>query len=122
MAEYIDLNGVRMWYERQGAGDPFVMLHPGGADSRPFGPNLRDFASRFTVFLPEQRGHGHTRDVPGGFTYELTADDTIEFIERVVGGPACSRSTGVCRTASWRSFPARRTACWSRSRRSAIRS
>jgi pimeloyl-ACP methyl ester carboxylesterase len=88
MAEYVDLSGVRMWFDKQGVGDSFVMLHPGGVDSRAFGPNLRDFTSRFTVFLPEQRGHGHTPDVPGGFSYELMADDTIEFIERVVGGPA----------------------------------
>ncbi|HKV83048.1 MAG TPA: alpha/beta hydrolase [Ktedonobacterales bacterium] len=87
MAEYIDLPGVRMWYDKQGAGEPLVTLHPGGVDSRAFGPNLEALASHFTVFLPEQRGHGHTSDVDGPLTYELMAEDTIQFIERVVGEP-----------------------------------
>ncbi|HEV7764146.1 MAG TPA: alpha/beta hydrolase [Thermoanaerobaculia bacterium] len=87
MPEYVELDGMRMWYDRQGAGEALVMLHPGGVDSRAYGPNLSDFASRFTVFLPEQRGHGHTPDVNGEFTYESMADDTIKFIEQVVGRP-----------------------------------
>jgi pimeloyl-ACP methyl ester carboxylesterase len=87
MAEYVELDGMRMWYDKHGAGEALVMLHPGGVDSRAYGPNLQDFASRFTVFLPEQRGHGHTPDVNGEFMYELMADDTIKFIEQVVGGP-----------------------------------
>ena len=58
MAGYVELNGMRMWYDTYGAGDALVMLHPGGVDSRAYGPNLQDFASHFTVFLPEQRGHG----------------------------------------------------------------
>ncbi|MEO7003018.1 MAG: alpha/beta hydrolase [Ktedonobacterales bacterium] len=37
--------------------------------------------------MPEQRGHGHTPDVDGPYTYELMAEDTIHFIEQVVGGP-----------------------------------
>jgi pimeloyl-ACP methyl ester carboxylesterase len=87
MGTYVDLDGLRMWYDKRGAGDALVMLHPGGVDSRAYGPNLGDFTTRFTVFLPEQRGHGHTPDTVGGFTYELMAEDTIDFIERVVGGP-----------------------------------
>ena len=87
MADYVDLDGVRMWYDKRGTGESFVMLHPGGVDSRAYGPNLQDFTSHFTVFLPEQRGHGHTPDSSGEFTYDLMADDTIKFIEQVVGGP-----------------------------------
>jgi pimeloyl-ACP methyl ester carboxylesterase len=76
-----------MWYDQLGAGEPLVMLHPGGVDSRAFGPNLESLTSHFTVYLPEQRGHGHTPDVDGPITYELMAEDTIQFLEHVVGGP-----------------------------------
>lgn len=85
MSDYVELNGVRMWYDKQGAGEPLVMLHPGGVDSRAFGPNLDALAAHFTVYLPEQRGHGHTPDVAGPMTYELMAGDTIRFLEQVVG-------------------------------------
>ena len=87
MATYVDLNGVRTWFDEQGAGEPLVLLHPGLADSRAFAPNLEAFAARFRTFTPERRGHGHTPDV-GPITFELMAEDTIHFIERVVGGRA----------------------------------
>jgi pimeloyl-ACP methyl ester carboxylesterase len=87
MATYVDLNGVRTWFDERGAGESLVLLHPGLADSRAFGPNLDAFAARFRTFTPERRGHGHTPDV-GPITFELMAEDTIHFLERVVGGRA----------------------------------
>lgn len=89
MAGYVDLGGVRTWYDARGAGAPLVLLHGGhGTDSRHFAGNLGSLADRFEVFLPERRGHGHTPDVAGPITYGLMAQDTIAFLETVVGRPA----------------------------------
>ena len=90
MAGYIELNGIRTWYDEQGTGAALVLLHPGGVgvDSRAFEPNLGVLASKLQVFLPERRGHGHTPDADGPYTYELMAFDMIHFFEQVVGGPA----------------------------------
>jgi pimeloyl-ACP methyl ester carboxylesterase len=90
MAAYVDLDGVQTWYDVTGVGEPLVMLHPGGAgvDSRAFAPNLEAMAARFRTFTPEQRGHGRTPDVDGPITFEAMAQDTICFLEKVVGGPA----------------------------------
>lgn len=88
MAGYVDLDGVRTWYDEHGSGEPLVLLHPAMADARAFGPNLDALASAFHVFTPERRGHGHTPDVDGELTFELMAGDTIAFLEHVVGGPA----------------------------------
>jgi pimeloyl-ACP methyl ester carboxylesterase len=89
MATYVDLEGVRTWYDECGAGEPLVMLHPGGVDSRAFAPNVPALADKFRTFTPERRGHGHTPDVAGPITYALMARDTISFVEQVVGGPTC---------------------------------
>jgi pimeloyl-ACP methyl ester carboxylesterase len=89
MPTYVDLDGVRTWYDERGAGEPLVLLHPGGVDSRAFAPNLPALADRFRAFTPERRGHGHTPDVAGPITYALMARDTVRFLEQVVGGPAC---------------------------------
>jgi pimeloyl-ACP methyl ester carboxylesterase len=99
MAGYIDLGDVHTWYDERGTGDPLVLLHPGGADARAWGPNLDALAAHFHVFTPERRGHGRTPDVEGPITYELMAEDTISFLEEVVGGSAhlvaCSAGVGV---------------------------
>ena len=90
MATYVELNGIRTWYDEQGTGEPLVLLHPGGVgvDSRAFEPNLGALVSHFHLFLPERRGHGHTPDADGPYTYELMALDMVHFFEQVVGGPA----------------------------------
>ena len=90
MADYVSLGGVRTWFDEHGEGDPLVLLHPGGAgvDTRAFGPNIGPLAARFHVYTPERRGHGHTPDVAGPVTFAAMAQDTIAFLETVVGRPA----------------------------------
>jgi pimeloyl-ACP methyl ester carboxylesterase len=88
MGKYVQLGAVKTWYDEHGAGPPLVLLHGGLVDARFFAPNLGPLAERFRVFTPERRGHGHTPDVPGPITYQLMADDTVAFLEAVVGGPA----------------------------------
>src|SRR5271166_3980160 len=84
-----ELDTVEMWYDERGQGDPLVALHPGGAgvDSRALTPNVEAFSRLFHVYTPAQRGHGRTPDVEGPIGYELMAQDTIAFIETVIGQP-----------------------------------
>jgi pimeloyl-ACP methyl ester carboxylesterase len=88
MERHAQLGDVRTWYAEYGAGEPAVLLHPGGADSRAWGPNLDALAARFTVFTPDRRGQGRTADVAGPVSYDLMAQDTAAFCEQVAGGPA----------------------------------
>ncbi len=88
MATYVQLGAVNTWYDEHGQGEPLVLMHGGLADARWFGPNLPALAEHFHVYTPERRGHGHTPDVEGPITYQLMTDDTIAFLENVVGQPA----------------------------------
>ena len=40
------------------------------------------------MHVPERRGHAHTPDVPGPLSYGVMADDTVAYLDGVVGGPA----------------------------------
>ena len=88
MAQYVQTGAVRTWYDEHGDGEPLVLLHGGLVDARWFEPNLAPLAEHFHVYTPERRGHGHTPDVEGPITYQLMADDTIAFLDQVVGRPA----------------------------------
>ncbi|MFL5913529.1 MAG: alpha/beta fold hydrolase [Gaiellaceae bacterium] len=88
MARYVQLGAVKTWYDEHGAGEPLVLMHGGLVDARWFEPNLVPLAEKFHVYTPERRGHGHTPDVEGPITYQLMADDTIAFLDQVVGEPA----------------------------------
>jgi pimeloyl-ACP methyl ester carboxylesterase len=84
-----ELPAVAMWYDERGHGEPCVLLHPGGAgvDSRALASTLDALSAPFHVYAPEHRGHGRTPDVAGPVSFELMAQDTIAFIETVVGQP-----------------------------------
>lgn len=85
---YVQLGDVKTWYDEHGAGDSLVLLHGGLVDARFFEPNIAALAEHFHVYTPERRGHGHTPDVDGPINYQLMADDTIAFLETVVGRPS----------------------------------
>jgi pimeloyl-ACP methyl ester carboxylesterase len=88
MADYVKVNGVTMWYDDRGEGDPLVLLHGGLTDSRDFTGNLDALASLFRLLVPERRGHGHTADIAGPITIEVMAQDTIAFLDSIIGGSA----------------------------------
>src|SRR5881396_1681003 len=88
MATYVHLGAVKTWYDEHGQGEPLVLMHGGLVDARFFQPNLHALAEHFHLYTPERRGHGHTPDVEGPITYQLMTDDTIAFLEAVVGQPA----------------------------------
>jgi pimeloyl-ACP methyl ester carboxylesterase len=75
-------------YEADGDGPPLVLLHPGLADARAFERNVPGLAEHRRVYRPDRRGHGRTPDVDGPISYAGMADDTLAFLEQVVGGPA----------------------------------
>lgn len=88
MGSTIDVGAVRTWYAEHGSGEPLVYLHGGFSDSDELDPVLSRYESHFRVFTPDRRGHGRTPDVDGPFSYAQFATDVIEFLEKVVGGPA----------------------------------
>ena len=75
-------------YVVDGSGAALVLLHGGLSNRDDFDAQLADLTARYRVWRPDRRGHGATPDVPGPITYDNMADDTIEFLERVVGEPA----------------------------------
>jgi pimeloyl-ACP methyl ester carboxylesterase len=83
-ARFAALTHLRMYCERYGQGRPIVFLHGGASTIQAsFGRQLAEFARDHTVIAPEQRGHGHTRDVPGPYRYTDMADDTAELLDRL---------------------------------------
>jgi pimeloyl-ACP methyl ester carboxylesterase len=88
MGEYVDIAGLKTWYDTAGDGDPLVLLHGGLATNDTWGAQMPAFSERFQVFAPERRAHGHTPDVEGPLNYSDMATDTIGFLETVVKKPA----------------------------------
>jgi pimeloyl-ACP methyl ester carboxylesterase len=88
MGTYVQVGPVKTWYDEAGTGDPLVLLHGGIVTNETWGPQLAVLPSRFHVYAPERRGHGHTPDVDGPLSYAAMAADTIGFLEQIVHEPA----------------------------------
>jgi pimeloyl-ACP methyl ester carboxylesterase len=79
--QYIDVNGLRTYYEVHGEGEPLLLMHGGFCTVETFARQTPDFASKHKVIVPERRGHGRTPDLEGPITYEAMAEDTIGLME-----------------------------------------
>lgn len=90
MGAYAELPGVRTWYETDGPEDaePLLLLHGGLCTNETWAAQRPDLAASHRLYLPERRAHGHTPDVDGPLSYGDMAEDTVDFLERVVRGPA----------------------------------
>lgn len=73
---HADLNGLKMYYEVYGEGDPLVLLH-GSFMNIPL--NWSHIIPRLSkgrkVIVAEMQGHGRTKDIPRELSYEGMADD-----------------------------------------------
>lgn len=80
---YIDINGVRTYYEKYGSGPPVVLLHGAAMVAEAWKPQIDALAPHFTVYVPERRGVGRTADVDGDWTYDAMAADTATLMDRL---------------------------------------
>jgi pimeloyl-ACP methyl ester carboxylesterase len=76
-------NGLDIAYETVGSGPPLVLLHGASTSSRAtWAGQLSALAERFTLYLPDARGHGGTRwDAADGFEAAWLVDDLEAFVD-----------------------------------------
>ncbi len=76
---YVTVNGVRLYYEKTGAGRPLVMVHCNSMDHKIFRKAANALSERFTVYCPDSRDHGKSEKVKT-LHYEDMAEDMFQFI------------------------------------------
>jgi pimeloyl-ACP methyl ester carboxylesterase len=78
---YASVNGLNMYYEIHGVGQPLVLLHGAfSAIGTSFGNVLPELAKTRQVIAFEMQGHGRTADIDRPLSYEQMADDTAALL------------------------------------------
>ncbi len=80
---YAPVNGLEMYYEVHGTGEPLVLLHGAYMTVDAMGPILQGLAGTRRVIAVEQQGHGRTADIDRPITYEQMADDTAALLRHL---------------------------------------
>jgi len=81
---YADVNGIKMYYEIHGTGNPLVLLHGGGSTIyTTFGRILPALAKTHRVIAIELQAHGHTSDRDAPETFTQDADDVVELLRQL---------------------------------------
>ena len=88
---YAPVNGIELYYQIHGEGDPLVLLHGGVGAIEMFGENLATLAAGRQVIGVDLQAHGRTADIDRPISLEAMADDVAALIKF----PTASRSAGL---------------------------
>lgn len=72
---YAVVNGLNLYYEIYGTGEPLILLHGGLGSTGMFGPNLPALAKNRQLIAADLQAHGRTADIDRPLSYEAMADD-----------------------------------------------
>jgi pimeloyl-ACP methyl ester carboxylesterase len=80
---YAPVNGLEMYYEVHGSGEPLILLHGGFGLTAMFGEVLPMLAAGRQVIAVDLQAHGHTADIDRPIRLELMGDDVAALIKHL---------------------------------------
>lgn len=81
---YAAVNGINLYYEIYGEGQPLVLIHGGGSTIQSnFARVIPLFAKNRKVIAVELQAHGRTSDRDTGVTFEQDADDVAALLKHL---------------------------------------
>ncbi|TND10132.1 MAG: alpha/beta hydrolase [Bacteroidetes bacterium] len=81
--KYAEVNGIKMYYEIYGAGQPLLLLHGNGGSIGGRKKEIPEFAKKYKVIAVDSRCHGKTGCGVKELTYELMASDVKKLLDQL---------------------------------------
>ncbi|MGA9389325.1 MAG: alpha/beta hydrolase [Candidatus Sulfotelmatobacter sp.] len=82
--ETVPLNGIEMYCEIEGAGEPLLLLHGGGGCHDDWTYAGRDqFLGKYMLIAPDARGHGRSTNPQKTITHRQCALDTLALLDHL---------------------------------------
>jgi pimeloyl-ACP methyl ester carboxylesterase len=81
------VNGVELYYEIHGSGEPALLVHGLGSSTLDWEPQIAALAQRFQVIAFDVRGHGRSGKPRQRYSVRLFAEDTAALIRALGLGP-----------------------------------
>jgi pimeloyl-ACP methyl ester carboxylesterase len=77
------VNGIDLYYEVYGAGDPLVLLHGGLGNGTYWRNQIPVFAQHYRVIVVDSRGHGRSSFDDQPISYALMASDVLALLDQL---------------------------------------
>lgn len=81
VGKYADVNGIKVYYESYGAGEPLLLLHGNSGSIENFLYQIPELSQHFTVIAVDSRAQGKSTDSDKEITYALMASDMSALID-----------------------------------------
>jgi len=80
-------DGVRLYYETYGAGEPLLFIHGNGGSIGDFQAQIAYFRKSYRVIAMDSRDQGRSADSPGAIDYEKMTGDLAALLDFLKTGP-----------------------------------
>lgn len=81
--KFADVNGIKMYYEIYGEGEPLLMLHGNGQSISAFMNQVDDFSKKYKVIIVDCRERGKsTYDKTKELTFDIQVEDLKQFLDQ----------------------------------------
>ncbi len=81
--KYLFVNGVNLYYEAYGYGDPLVLLHGNGGNIKGMKHQIECFSKNYKVITMDCRGRGKSELGSDTLTYMLMTKDVISLLDHL---------------------------------------
>jgi len=81
--KYATVNGIKIYYEEYGGGEPLLLLHGNSMSINSFHLQIPELAKYFHVYAVDTRGHGKSGDDGKTYTYDLFANDMNALLDQL---------------------------------------
>lgn len=81
--QYVSVNGIQMYFEQYGDGDPLVLIHGSGQSIVDMAAQISFFAQQYRVIVGDSRAHGKSGMSAEQMTYRQMASDWAALIDQL---------------------------------------
>lgn len=89
----VTLNGVQLYFEVHGTGEPLLLLSGFSGTSQDWKPSLPQWGKHFQIVLPDLRGHGRSSILAKPFRFDEAAADMFALLDHL--GIASFKGVGI---------------------------
>jgi len=83
IGKLMDVNGIKLYYEIYGQGEPLLLIHGNNSSMASFDNQLEVLSKKYQVIGLDSRGQGNSSSNDTKLTYELMADDVNVFLDKM---------------------------------------